>query len=123
VLNRIRGPYNVSIAAQRAAAAALRDRGHLDRAVAHNETWRGWLTEEIRKIGLCADQSAGNFVLVHFDNPQMAKAADEFLLGRGIALRPVGAYGLPACLRLTVGLEEANRAAVAALAEFTKTRQ
>jgi histidinol-phosphate aminotransferase len=123
VLNRVRGPYNVSIAAQRAASAALRDRAHLERAIEHNETWRRWLTEEIRKIGLRVDDSAGNFVLLHFVNTHMAKAADEFLLARGIALRPVGAYGLPACLRLTVGLEEANRATVAALAGFVKTQQ
>lgn len=120
VLNRVRGPYNVSIAAQRAAAAALGDHAHLERAVAHNETWRGWLTDEFRKIGFRVGDSAGNFVLVQFDTPQTAKAADEFLLARGIALRPVGAYGLPASLRMTVGLAEANRAAVAALAEFMK---
>jgi histidinol-phosphate aminotransferase len=123
VLNRVRGPFNVSVAAQRAAAAALRDRAHLERAVAHNETWRSWLTDEIRKLGLRVDESAGNFVLVRFVNATVAKAADEFLLARGIALRPVGAYGLPQCLRLTVGLEDANRAAVAALAEFMKTRR
>jgi histidinol-phosphate aminotransferase len=117
-LNRVRGPYNVSIAAQRAAAAALHDGAHLERAIAHNEKWRGWLTHELRNIGLRVDESAGNFVLVRFVNPPTAKAADEFLLARGIALRPVGAYGLPACLRLTVGLEEADRAAVAALADF-----
>jgi histidinol-phosphate aminotransferase len=100
----------------------LRDRAHIERAIAHNETWRSWLTEEIRNLGLRADDSAGNFVLVHFVNPQTARAADEFLLARGIALRPVGAYGLPACLRLTVGLEQANRATVAALAEFVNDR-
>ncbi len=121
VLNRVRGPYNVSIAAQRTAEAALGDRAHLERAIAHNEKWRGWLADELRKIGLRVIESAGNFVLLRFVNPQMAKAADEFLLARGIALRPVGAYGLPACLRMTVGLEEANRAAVAALADFMKT--
>ena len=123
VLNRIRGPYNVSIAAQRAASTALRDRAHIERAVAHNEIWRRWLTDEIRMLGLKADESAGNFVLVHFDNPKTAKAADDYLLARGIALRPVGAYGLPACLRLTVGLEDANRAAVAALADFVASRK
>jgi histidinol-phosphate aminotransferase len=120
VLNRVRGPYNVSIGAQRAAAAALQDRVHLERAIAHNEKWRGWLADELCKIGLRVTESAGNFVLVRFDNSRIAKAGDEFLLARGIALRPVGAYGLPACLRMTVGLEEPNRAAVAALADFMK---
>jgi histidinol-phosphate aminotransferase len=122
VLNRVRGPYNVSLAAQRAAVAALTDGAHLARAVAHNDTWRNWLADEINALGLKADNGVGNFVLIHFPSqgPRTAKRADEFLLARGIALRPVGAYGLPDCLRLTVGLEEANRAAVAALADFLK---
>jgi histidinol-phosphate aminotransferase len=123
VLNRVRGPYNVSVAAQAAAAAALRDHAHLEAAVAHNEIWRHWLASEIRKLGLIVDEGVGNFVLIHFpkDGPHNARAADAFLLKHGVALRPVGAYGLPHCLRATIGLEEANRATVAALAEFLQT--
>ena len=66
VLNRVRGPFNVSVAAQRAAAAALPDRAHLERAIAHNAHWRAWLTHELRALGLNVDDSAGNFVLVPF---------------------------------------------------------
>jgi histidinol-phosphate aminotransferase len=119
-LNRVRGPFNVSLPSQRAAVASLADHAHLKQVIAHNETWRGWLTVEIRKLGLRVADSFGNFVLIQFpeDGRHTAKAADAFLLGHGIALRPVTAYGLPRCLRLTVGPEEANRATVAALTEF-----
>ncbi len=120
VLHRVRGPYNVSIAAQRAAAAALRDRAHLEKAVAHNERWRGWIVDEIRKLGLRADDSEGNFVLVHFRDPEMAAAADKYLIAGGVIVRPVANYGLPQCLRITVGLEQANRAALAILTDFVK---
>jgi len=118
VLNRIRGPFNVSVPAQRAAAAALKDREHLEAGVAHNEKWRGWLTAEIRKLGLRVDDSVGNFVLIHFANDEVAQDADRFLSARGVILRGVASYGLADCLRLTVGPDEANRAVVAALAEF-----
>ena len=47
-----------------------------------------------------------------------AEAADEFLKSRGIIVRRVAGYGLPDCLRMTVGTEEDNRAVVAALADF-----
>lgn len=119
-LNRIRGPFNVSVAAQRAAAAALQDRVHLERAIVHNERWRDWLTEEIRQLGLRVDVSAGNFLLIQFRDAESANAADRFLMGRGMILRPTGGYGLPHCLRMTVGREDANRAAVAALREFMR---
>ncbi|HTQ13005.1 MAG TPA: histidinol-phosphate transaminase [Rhizomicrobium sp.] len=122
LLNRVRGPFNVSVPAQRAAAAALRDRAHTEAAFAHNDSWRAWLAENIRKTGLRVDDSVGNFVLIHFPRtgPNTATKADAFLTRRGLVLREVAAYGLPDCLRLTVGSEEANRRVAAALAEFMK---
>jgi len=119
-LNRVRGPFNVSVPAQRAAAAALLDRDHVKRAVAHNDKWKSWITQRIRATGLRADDSEGNFVLIHFPSqgPHAALSADAFLTGRGYILRPVANYGLPHCLRLTIGDEDANRGVAAALAEF-----
>ena len=120
VLNRIRAPFNVNIAAQRAAVAALADTAHTERAIKHNETWRVWLTQQIRALGLRVDDSAANFVLIHFpDKPgRRSTDADRFLMGRGIIMRACTSYDLPQCLRLTVGSEEANRAAVDALRDF-----
>ena len=120
VLNRIRMPFNVSIAAQRAGAAALRDHDHVQRSVEHNEHWRGWLTDTIRAIGLKVDDSVCNFVLIHFpEEPgKTAMDADRFLCERGLILRGVASYGLPGCLRLTIGTEAANRKVAAALGEF-----
>jgi histidinol-phosphate aminotransferase len=120
VLHRIRGPFNVGSLQARIGVAAIRDREHLARAVAHNTKWRAWLTEEIRKTGLRVDDSAANFVLIHFpeSTAKNAKAADDFLMSRGLILRGVGSYKLPDALRLTVGPAEANQLVVAALKEF-----
>jgi histidinol-phosphate aminotransferase len=122
VLNRIRSPFNVSEPAQLAAVAALRDRAHFVASVTHNEKWRAWLIENIRKLGLRVDDSVANFVLIHFKNVKTAQEADAFLGSRGIILRGVANYALPHCLRLTVGSEEGNRRTVAALAEFVKAK-
>jgi len=123
VLNRIRGPFNVSVPAQRAAAAALEDRAHMDAAAAFNEKWCGWLTAEIRKLGLRVYDSVGNFIMIEFGRGKghAAKDANAFLARRGLILRPLDNYGLPDCLRLTIGGEEANRAVVAALSDFVKS--
>ena len=120
VLNRIRCPFNVSIAAQAAGAAALRDHDHVQRSVEHNEHWRAWLTEAIRATGLQVDDSVCNFVLIRFPQApgKTSEDADRYLCERGLILRGMASYGLPHCLRLTVGSEEANRRVAAALTEF-----
>ncbi|MGH6821498.1 MAG: pyridoxal phosphate-dependent aminotransferase, partial [Methylocella sp.] len=119
-INRIRGPFNTNGAAIAAGVAALDDTGHIGKAVAHNATWLAWLAREISALGIEITPSVCNFLLLHFDGEAQARAADRFLLDRGLILRAVGAYGLPHCLRLTVGTAEANRLVVAALKDFVK---
>ena len=41
-----------------------------------------------------------------------------YLMARGYILRELDEYGLPDCLRCTVGLEEHNKGVVAALRDF-----
>jgi histidinol-phosphate aminotransferase len=119
VLNRIRGPFNTSTLQQQVGAAAVRDRDHFWKAVAHNTKWLPWITQEIRKTGLRVDDSAANFILIHFPKGEKsAQVADAYLMQRGVILRGVGAYGLPDCLRMTVGTEEQNRLAVSLIQEF-----
>jgi histidinol-phosphate aminotransferase len=119
-LNRMRGPFNVNAAAIEAGVAAMGDRAHIERTVAHNDQWLSWLTQEFTRLGLRVTPSVGNFVLVHFPDGarHSAEAADEFLTQRGYILRRVSGYGFPNALRMTVGTEDANRGVVAALAEF-----
>lgn len=120
-LNRVRMPFNVNIAGQQAAIAALSDRAHTERSARHNDIWRERLMTEIRALGLRVDDSAANFVLIHFpvDPIKNAISADNFLISRGLVLRRLESYKLPNCLRLTVGTEEANLAVIEALSEFT----
>ncbi|BDA86136.1 histidinol-phosphate aminotransferase [Aureimonas sp. SA4125] len=119
-LNRIRGPFNLNALAIAAGAAAIGDRAHVERAVAHNSEWLDWLTGCLEGLGLKVTPSVGNFLLVHFlDAPGFGAAeADAFLTERGFILRRVTGYGFPNAMRLTIGGEEANRGVVAALADF-----
>jgi histidinol-phosphate aminotransferase len=123
-INRIRGPFNVSIPSQYAGAAAMRDRAHVEMSYQHNQRWLPWLTERIRGFGLTVHPSIANFILIEFPSSGVhtAAKADEFLMARGLILRGVGAYGLPNCLRLSVGTEEANHLVVEALAEFMRSK-
>jgi len=117
-VNRIRGPFNVNGPAIEAGIAAIRDTAHVERAREHNAKWIPWLTDEISKLGLPVTPSVANFVLIHFPDVKAATAADAFLTKRGLILRQVGAYKLPAALRMSVGTEEANRLVVQGLKDF-----
>jgi histidinol-phosphate aminotransferase len=119
-LNRMRGPFNVSSPAIAAGVASLGDRGHIERAIAHNELWLPKVTEAVTKLGLKVTPSVGNFILIHFpDEPgRTAADADAYLYNRGVVLRRIEAYGLPNALRMTIGTAEANETAIATLGAF-----
>ncbi|OBQ87208.1 histidinol-phosphate transaminase [Mesorhizobium sp. WSM3873] len=122
-INRVRGPFNVNATAIEAGIAAIRDRAHIERSVAHNEKWLAWVSEELTGLGLRVTPSVGNFVLIHFpDNKKhSAAAADDYLSARGYILRRVTGYGFPNALRMSIGIEEANRGVVEALKTFLKS--
>ncbi len=109
-VNRIRGPFNVSVPAMMAAVAAIEDTAHVQTSREFTEKWRARLTDEFTKLGLKVTPSVANFVLIHFpDTPgKTAADADAFLTKRGLVLRAVKNYGLPNALRMTIGVEEAN---------------
>lgn len=120
VINRIRGPFNVNAPAIAAGVAAIKDTAFTEAAVEHNDIWLPWLTGEIGKLGIEVTPSVGNFLLLRFpEEPGRAAAdADTFLTDRGLYLRRLEGYGLPDCLRMSVGTAEANHLVVDALSEF-----
>jgi len=117
-IDRIRLPFNVSVPGIEAAVAALGDAAHQKASRDLIQTWRPRLTQALRGFGFDVLPSAGNFVLVRFADAARAGAANDHLNTRGVIVRPVGGYGLPECLRITIGTEDQNRAVIDALSEF-----
>jgi len=117
-VDRIRLPFNVSVPGIEAAVAALGDEAHQKASRDLIHTWRPRLTQAIRGFGFDVLPSAGNFVLVRFKDVDQSTRANDYLNSKGIIVRPVGGYGLPDCLRITVGTEDQNRAVIDALSEF-----
>jgi histidinol-phosphate aminotransferase len=116
LLNRLRQPFNVNTLAQAAAIAALNDQAFLEKSAALNAQGYRRLTEAFEKLGLEYVPSDGNFVLVRVGNDDAAgNRVNIELLKQGVIVRPVGNYGLPQWLRVTIGLPEENEAFIAAL--------
>ncbi|MCK5445012.1 MAG: aminotransferase class I/II-fold pyridoxal phosphate-dependent enzyme, partial [Rhodospirillaceae bacterium] len=123
VLNRVRGPFNVSSVAQAAGIAALQDIAFFDKARDHNLEWVMKTQNALNELGIQTTDSIGNFVLATFsgENGKTADAADAHLRTRGIIVRSMGGYGLADSLRISIGLEDEMKAVIDALTEFMNT--
>jgi len=122
VLNRVRGPFNLSTTQLEVAEAAVRDRDHLSHCQAENARLRDWLAGELAALGVPSDPSQANFILARFADPAEAEACNAHLAARGLIVRQVASYKLPHCLRISIGDEEACRQVADAIATFKGAR-
>jgi len=118
VLNRIRGPFNLSTTQLEVAEAAVRDQDFVNRCRTENARMRHWLSVALAELGVPSDTSMANFVLARFASEDEATACDAFLQGQGLIVRRVAGYKLPHCLRITVGDEASCRRVAHAVAQF-----
>lgn len=108
-VNRVRPPFNVNRPAQEAAIAALGDEAFLRRSIEVNNEGRHYLCDEFEKIGLKHIPSYTNFVLVNVATGDLdGSAVTQHLMRRGVIVRPMGGYGLPEYVRISVGLPKEN---------------
>jgi histidinol-phosphate aminotransferase len=115
ILNRVRQPFNNNALALVAAEAALEDTGYLQQTIAVNSQGMSDLTAGFKSLGLEWIPSAGNFVSVDLKRP--GQPIYEALLRKGVIVRPVGNYGLPNHLRISIGTEVENKFFLKALTE------
>lgn len=112
LLNRVRQPFNVNTPAQAAALAALGDQAFLQQSYELNRAGLHEFEAAFDALGLGYVPSRANFVLVKVG---AAARVYQELLKRGVIVRPVGNYGLPEWLRVSVGLPAENATFLAAL--------
>lgn len=116
--NRLRKPFNVNTLAQVAGEAVLNDVDYIkkSREVVHNGI--DYFYEQFQKMNLKFWPSQANFVLI--ETPFSGLEVYSEMLKLGVIVRPVGAYNLSNCLRISVGLPEENEAAIIALSKALK---
>jgi histidinol-phosphate aminotransferase len=117
-MHRIRAPFNITIAGQKAAIAALGAQGFVDHSREHNATWRAWLADEIAKLGnagVRAVPSKANFLLVLFEGKLTAESAYKQLMEHGYIVRWLPGQKLAHGLRMSIGTEEETRGLATAL--------
>jgi histidinol-phosphate aminotransferase len=116
LMNRIRQPFNVNSMAQAAAIAALNDAAFLAQGAGNNAAGYQQFVEAFDELKLQYVPSSGNFVMVKVGDDDSAGARVNLaLLKQGVIVRPVGNYGLPQWLRISIGLPQENAIFIAAL--------
>ncbi len=120
ILQRIRTPFNTNAPALAAATAAVLDTEYESMIRNHNNGWLIKMSERLAKLGIDIIPSVTNFILMRFpdDSRYNAVKAGDYLLSQGIIPRPVGEP--ENCLRITIGLDHENEAAIKALTDFMR---
>lgn len=113
LMNRVRQPFNVNTMSLAAALVALDDQAYVEETVKLNQEGMAFLTRACDQMSVGYIPSVGNFLTI--DMGTDAVQAYEALLREGVIVRPVGVYGLPNHLRVTVGLPDENARFVDAL--------
>lgn len=119
-LDRVRPPFNISIAAQVAGVAALEDKTHVKRSVELVRRERKVVEAVLKRMGVPFLPSVANFVLMDV-SPRKGREVFERLLDRGIITRAMDEYGLPHHLRVTYGLPAENKLFTKALTEVLRS--
>ncbi|GAB4431061.1 MAG: histidinol-phosphate transaminase [bacterium] len=117
-MNRVREPFNVNTLAQFAALGALDDEEHVKKTKETTIKGMNYICKEFDKLGLEYEKSYGNFVLLK--SPNGGVALYNALLKEGVIVRPVGGYGLPDHVRVTIGTDKENRRFITALKKVLK---
>jgi len=122
IINCIRQPNGVTQPGMAAAAVSIADRARMAAQRRTNAETRDWFARQVAAMGLRPYPSHGNFILTRFAGASDSADAYRFLKGEGIFLRPMSAYGLADCLRITIGGIEEMRALADALQTWTAAR-
>jgi histidinol-phosphate aminotransferase len=117
-LLKVKLPFEPSGPAQAGGIAALGDQEFLRRSLELNAHGLRFLTGALAEIGFAPTAAEANFLMIPFESADCARRVYEALLAQAIIVRPLGAFGLPQCLRISTGLEEQNRRLVDALARL-----
>ncbi|MEC5396236.1 histidinol-phosphate transaminase [Uliginosibacterium sp. H1] len=117
MLNRVRQPFNVSSLALAAAEAAVDDDAFLQRSYEVNRAGMAQLLKGLGELGYETIPSSGNFLTFKAGD---AASINQRLLKQGVIVRPIGGYGMPEWLRVSIGLEAENQRFLDALAVAKK---
>jgi histidinol-phosphate aminotransferase len=115
-IDRLRRPFMINALSTAAAIAALRDTSHLLATQKMIRAEKRWLYDQLDELQIHYWPSDANFILLipPYDNAEFAKD----MLDAGIMVRTTDVFGLPGCIRLSIGNHEANGTCLKAMSQL-----
>ena len=120
-VHKVKLPFEPGTLAQVAALAALDDLEFLHRSLEMNARGRKRMTAGLRQFGFHVVDSDANFVMLPCEDAGQSDAIVEGMLKQGIIIRPLRAFGLPSCVRISVGTDEQNDACLSAMGALAES--
>ena len=120
-LNKVKLPFEPSWPAQVAAVAALDDEDYIQKTISNCHHWKEKLEQTFQKAEIKTIPSAANFITLVFENEEEAKSFNDNILHKGNILSHLKGWGLPDCIRVTVGTKEDNMYFLKQLATILQT--
>ncbi len=108
-LLKVKLPFEPSTLAQAAGIGALRDKEFVHRSLEVNSRGLPFLTEALRALDVRVVPSEANFVMIVRETEEDVNFIFQELLKQGVIVRPLKAFGLPHCIRISVGTAEENQ--------------
>ena len=114
-LLKVKLPFEPGVLAEAAAVAALQDEAFVTRSLEVNARGLRFVETALVERGFSIVPSQANFTMVVFAAPASAAEFVERLLKAGVIVRPLASFGLPCCVRISIGTEEQNRILIDAI--------
>ncbi len=114
---RVRNSFSISVVAEAAGLAAIRDENHIRKTVENNAVGAKWLMERFAEIGVRAVPTSANFI--YFTVDEEAGAFAGRMQAEGVIVRSLTPWGIPNAIRVSIGTPEQNEAFFRALKKLT----
>jgi histidinol-phosphate aminotransferase len=118
---RMRNTFSVSSMAQAAALAAIDDQSHIKRVVLNNAGQAQMIGVALSEMDFRVGPTSANFL--YCDVGEDAAGVAELLRGERVSVRPLGGWGAPNCLRVSIGRPEQNQIFLQAMRRVVSTRK
>jgi len=115
---RVRNSFSISVVAEAAGLAAIRDVDHIRKTVENNAVGAAWLMERFKELGIRAVPTSANFI--YFTIDEDANAFTKRMQAEGVIVRSLTPWGAPNAIRVSIGTPEQNETFVRALKKLVR---